>query len=133
MVATLFLRTRGRFYSLLVLRVGYSYDIHNKLTGLSQTVNGVEQISSYTYDDDNRVTSVTADGVTVEYTYDALGRVSQQVTKQGETTVLTESFTYTTVNGNTSAQIATYTTTTAIGTPLTNAIVSILNQALSSR
>jgi len=98
------------------LRVGYSYDIHNNLTGLTQTVNGVERISSYTYDDDNRVTSVTADGVTVEYTYDALGRVSQQVTKQGETTVLTESFTYTTVNGNTSAQIATYTTVTAAGT-----------------
>jgi len=52
----------------------------------------------------------------LEYTYDALGRVSQQVTKQGETTVLTESFTYTTVNGNTSAQIATYTTVTAAGT-----------------
>ena len=38
------------------------------------------------------------------------------MTKQAEITVLTESFTYTTANGNTSAQIATYTTVTAAGT-----------------
>ena len=97
------------------LKVGYTYDTQNNLTGLKQSINGTTHTAAYTYDDDNRITSVTADGVTVEYTYDAFGRVTQQVTKQGDTTVLTESFTYTTKDGKTSAQIASYTTVTAAG------------------
>ena len=95
------------------LNVGYTYDTHNNLTGLKQTVNGAAHTAVYTYDDDNRITSMTADGVTVEYTYDGFGRVIQQVTKKENATILTESFTYTTKDGKTSAQIATYTTATA--------------------
>ena len=54
----------------------------------------MEHTTAYTYDEDNRVTGVNTDGRTVTYTYDAYGRVSQQVTKDGSTTVLTEYFTY---------------------------------------
>ena len=97
------------------LKVGYAYDTENNLSGLNQTVNGTAHTATYTYDDDNRITSMTADGVTVEYTYDGFGRVTQQVTKKENATILTESFTYTTKDGKTSAQIATYTTATTAG------------------
>ena len=52
------------------------------------------------------MTSKTTDGITVEYTYDGLGRITQQVTKNGETIVKTETYTF---NPN-SAQVATYRT-----------------------
>ena len=96
-------------------KVGYTYDTQNNLTELEQTVNGTTHTAAYTYDDDNRITSMTADGVTVVYTYDDFGRVTQQVTKRDDTTILTESFTYTTKDGKTSAQIASYSTVTAAG------------------
>jgi len=91
--------------------VGYSYDQLNNLTALKETINGTERTNSYTYDDDNRVTSVTADGTTVDYTYDAWGRLSQKVTKQGETTIKSETFTYTPHNAATSGQVASHSVT----------------------
>ncbi len=93
--------------------VGYEYDQLNNLTSLVETINGTDYTTSYVYDDDNRVTSVTTNGTTVEYTYDAYGRISQQVTKRGDTTILTETNTYVGTNTTTSGQIATYKTETA--------------------
>jgi len=87
--------------------VGYEYDNINNLTTQVETINGVDRSTSYTYDDDNRVTSKQTGNTKVAYTYDGFGRISQQVTTSGSTTVLTETFTY---NGN-SSQIATYATT----------------------
>ena len=69
--------------------VGYEYDNINNLTTQVETINGVDRSTSYTYDDDNRVESVTTNGTNVEYTYDQYGRVTQQVTKQGDTVKLT--------------------------------------------
>ena len=86
--------------------VTYSYDTSNNLTTQTEIINGVTHTTSYTYDTDNRVTSKTTDGVTVEYTYDTLGRITQQVTKNGDTTVKTETYTFT----PNSTQVATYRT-----------------------
>ena len=93
--------------------VGYEYDQLNNLTSLVETINGTDYTTSYVYDDDNRVTSVTTNGTTVEYTYDTYGRISQQVTKRGDTTILTETYTYVGTDTTTSGQIATYKTETA--------------------
>lgn len=99
--------------------VEYHYNGENNLEKLIETINGTERTTAYAYDSENRVTSVTTDGVTVTYTYDDFGRVTEQVTKNGETVILTEAFGYATRAGKdengtavtlTSGQIATYTT-----------------------
>ena len=53
--------------------VGYNYDLLNNLTQMVETINGSTRTTSYTYDDDNRITSVTSGSSTREYTYDAYG------------------------------------------------------------
>ncbi len=99
--------------------VTYIYDEKNNLSSLTEVINGVKTVYSYAYDDDNRVTSVSVGNgtttiSTVSYTYDAFGRMSQQVTKHGDstsgTTVLTESATFNPGNteNSTSGQIASY-------------------------
>ena len=88
--------------------VGYVYDRENKLTSLTEKINGTAFTTSYTYDDDNRVSSITDRGITESYTYDAYGRVTQKVTKNGSATVLTETYTYRTVSGKPTGQIATH-------------------------
>ncbi|MGM9602723.1 MAG: RHS repeat-associated core domain-containing protein [Faecousia sp.] len=93
----------------------YEYDTVNNLTRLVETINGVAHTTSYAYDMDNRVTQITTDGITKTYTYDAYGRISQQVTTSGGAAVLTETYTYTTAsNGQLSAQVATYRTQSAL-------------------
>ena len=94
-------------------RVSYEYDAKNNLTQLAETTNGVTVTTAYTYDDDNRVKTVTTGNTTVEYTYDTYGRLNQKVTKNGSVTFKTESYTYTTTDSGISSQIATY--TTAVG------------------
>ena len=60
--------------------------------------------------DDNRVTSVATNGISESYTYDSYGRVTQKVTKNGSTTVLTETYTYkTNAAGKPTGQVATLT------------------------
>ena len=93
--------------------VGYEYDTKNNLTQLVENINGTEHTTSYTYDDDNRVETVTVDGSSVVYTYDTYGRVTQQVTKHGTSSLLTKDYTFkNTVSADgqqlTSAQIDTY-------------------------
>ena len=68
--------------------VGYEYDDINNLTALVETINGVERKTSYTYDGDNRPTSVTAGNSTLNYSYDNFGRVSSLTTKHGVLTSL---------------------------------------------
>ena len=100
------IRTRlGKVY-LSDRALEYPFDAKNNLTAMAETINGTRYTTSYTYDDDNRVTSKTTDGITVEYTYDALGRITKQVTKNGNATILTESYTYTA----NSSQVKSYTT-----------------------
>ena len=88
--------------------VGYEYDNINNLTALVETINGTEYRITYGYDDDNRVTSVANGSASEAYTYDAYSRVGTKVTKNGNTTVLTDTFTYRApTTTTTSGQIAT--------------------------
>ena len=60
---------------------------------------------------DNRLIAENADGITVTYTYDDLGRLTQKQTKNGDTVIKTDSYTFTasTVGTNgTSSQVASY-------------------------
>jgi RHS repeat-associated protein len=85
-----------------------------------ETINGTDHTTTYTYDKDNRVKTSTTDGVTIEYAYDDFGRIETQITKNGTTVILTESYTYKAPTGTTtSAQVATYTTATPNGYSVT--------------
>ncbi|MBO5868547.1 MAG: RHS repeat protein, partial [Oscillospiraceae bacterium] len=92
--------------------VGYEYDEKNTLSEQVEVINGTTHTTAYTYDDDNRIETLTVDGSTITYSYDDYGRLTKQETKKGETTVLTEEYTFTetTIDGVavTSSQIATY-------------------------
>ncbi len=93
--------------------VGYEYDQLNNLTKIVDTLNGTTRETEYTYDTDNRLTSVKTDNSSTSYTYDGLGRVSQEQTKDGEDVVLTDSYTFVPNGSNTSTQVATHTIDTA--------------------
>jgi RHS repeat-associated protein len=96
---------KGSSYSHIV---GYEYDEINNLTALVETINGTEHKTTYDYDDDNRVRSVANGSASEAYTYDAYSRVNKKVTKNGSTTVLTDTFTYRAPNSTTtSGQVAT--------------------------
>ena len=58
--------------------VGYEYDSLNNLTSLVEIINGVEHSTTYTYDDDNRVSEIDTDATTIIYTYDEYGRVTKK-------------------------------------------------------
>ena len=90
--------------------VSYEYDKNTNLTQQVEVTNGVTTTTAYTYDDDNRIKTVTTGDTVVTYTYDTYGRVSQKVTTTGTPAVpvKTEAFTYTSPAGSTSAQVATY-------------------------
>ena len=92
--------------------VGYGYDTVNNLTELRETINGVTFTTGYTYDNDNRVKTVTAGNTNCTYTYDAYSRITQRVTKQGTSTVLTQTLGYRNpTTTTTTAQVATLTNT----------------------
>ena len=86
--------------------VTYIYDAENNLSSMTEVINGVSK--TYTYNEDNRLTSMTVDGVTVEYTYDGFGRLSEQVTKQGNTEILTEQIGYQDTDTTASNQVVSY-------------------------
>ena len=91
--------------------VGYEYDEKNMLTSMVETINGKEKTTSYTYDDDDRITSVTDGTATKNYTYDAFGRLTSQTTKHGSSTVKTDTFGFMprSTTSQTSSQIQTHT------------------------
>ena len=90
--------------------VKYEYNEDNNLASLTEIINGVTKTYSYTYDDDNRITSETVDGITVEYTYDGFGRLETRIVKQGETVIQTSTPTYSAGNGDntTTGQVSSY-------------------------
>ena len=85
----------------------YSYDSSNRLTKISEVLNGDTRNSVYTYDDDNRITTYKKGNISQTYTYDGFGRNSKKVVKNGDSTLLTTTNTFRTVNGNATGQIAT--------------------------
>ena len=96
--------------------VQYTYDEKNNLSGLTESVGNSTQGYTYNYDPNNRITSVVVGDTTVTYHYDAFSRLTQKVTKQGETVVKTEVYTFadwTDSEGvaRTTSQIATYAVT----------------------
>jgi len=96
--------------------VVYAYNADNLIESITETVNGVSKTYTYTYNEYDRLVSETVDGTTVTYTYDDFGRLSNQVTKQGDTTVLSEPYMYVSpATGVTSTQVYRYRTTTATG------------------
>lgn len=100
--------------------VGYEYDTKNNLSKQVEEINGTKHTTTYDYDEDNRVETVTTDGITVAYFYDDYGRIDHLVTKNGSTEILTETYTYVSPTATTtSSQIATYKTTSPSGYSLT--------------
>ena len=88
--------------------VGYEYDAVNNLSQLVETINGDTSITSYDYDDDNRITSVNTNGISESSSYDSYGRVTTKVTRNGETLILTETYTYKeTADNKPTSQVAT--------------------------
>ena len=74
--------------------VGYEYDDINNLTALVETIGTVERKTSYTYDGDNRPTSVIAGNSTLNYDYDNFGRVSTLTTKHDGNAFATKTYSY---------------------------------------
>ena len=87
--------------------VQWGYDDENNLSSQTQTLNGNTYTSQYTYDKDNRLTKTTAGNVSAGYTYDAYGRMTGIVTKNGDSTVLNSTISYNSPsNTATSTQVA---------------------------
>ena len=81
--------------------VGYEYDSLNNLTALVELINGVARSTTYTYDEDNRVSEIDNDATTIKYTYDEYGRVVKK--EQG---IFSYVYTYATnANGAPTGQI----------------------------
>jgi RHS repeat-associated protein len=72
--------------------ITYGFDAKNRLSGVSEVLNGTTYTSSYTYNADNQPATVSADGKTHSYTYDLLGRLSG--TSLNTTTPYTTALTY---------------------------------------
>ncbi len=73
-----------------------------------ETINGTTITTTYAYDDDQRVSVISINGASLTNNYDGYGRLNSQVTKQGSTTVLTDSYTYRSPgSGLTSTQVET--------------------------
>ena len=74
--------------------VGYEYDTLNNLTTLVETIGNTVRSTTYTYDDDNRVATMTTGNAGRSYTYDLWGRVNQRVTSHSGSPLLTDTITY---------------------------------------
>ena len=79
--------------------VGYTYDSINNLTALVETIGTVERKTAYAYDEDNRPTSISTNGTSRSYTYDQLGRVSKDSTKQNDAEIFERVYAYRTPTG----------------------------------
>ena len=91
--------------------VTYTYDERNNLSKLVETINSTERVTDYAYDGENRIKTVTVNGITRTYTYDAYGRITRMEDKQGETSLQTVVYTYHDTAERASTQIATMRTT----------------------
>ena len=87
--------------------VQWGYDDENNLSSQTQTLNGNTYTTQYTYDKDNRLTKTTVGNISAGYTYDAYGRMTGIVTKNGDSTVLNSTISYNSPsNTATSTQVA---------------------------
>lgn len=90
----------------------YGYDVNNNVTQRFNTILGTVYKTYYTYDSENRIKLVDDGGVYKDYTYDSYGRASRQVSRFGNTAVLTNDFTYRSPSSTaTTGQIAGYSMT----------------------
>lgn len=90
--------------------VAYIYDEENNLSSMTEVINGVSKIYTYTYNGDNKLVSETVDGVTVEYEYDGFDRISSQTIKEDETVKQTKIYGYAdgSTENSTSTQVSSY-------------------------
>ena len=84
------------------------YDHNDNVTQLVETINGTATTTSYTYDADNRVSSLTSGGLTTTYTYDGYGRIASKATPVTGAVTATTSYTFRNPgDGLTSTQVET--------------------------
>ena len=71
-----------------VSTVRWKYDTKNNLTKTTEKFPGLRYVTDYEYDDDNRVTALTQNDVSVEYTYSSFNAISKILSKNGTDTVV---------------------------------------------
>ena len=71
----------------------YGFDSKNNLSALKETINGITRETNYSYDSDNRLDTLTAEGHTIDYTYDANGMRTKKVKTNASGTV-TDTYLY---------------------------------------
>ena len=89
--------------------VKYTYNEHNDLTELAETINGTEHTTFYTYDDDHRIDYIVNGSVEESTSYDAYGRLGRRDVYDVESWEITDGFT----------NVITYDYTYATGTETT--------------
>lgn len=92
----------------------YTYDDINNLDTIVDTINGINYTTAYDYDFDNRVKSVTNGSTSEHYEYDDFGRLEKRITKNEETELFTEVYTYRDVNGSPTEQVENLTITSSV-------------------
>ena len=86
--------------------VTYTYDSKNNLTSVYDSNRGT---TSYAYDEDNRIISVTESDSIKTYAYDAFGRLQTSYISHDGDSVLTQSYGYKTLSATTtSTQLSSY-------------------------
>ena len=77
-------------------QIAYAYDQKGRVTSETRTVNGVAYVTAYGYDASGRMNAMTyPSGRTVNYTFDALGRVNQVSTsKDSQSNVVVQNVQY---------------------------------------
>ena len=93
--------------------VSYAYDDRNLLTALKETIDGTTQTTTYTYDEDYRITSVTTGNNTWAHSYDASGRTSGIILRVAGSALLSRTYTYQTNGSSSSGLISTLAQTAA--------------------
>ena len=78
------------------MNLGYSYNADGQVTAVTDTVNGGQAVTSYTYDSLNRLASATTNNWTLSWTYDEFGnRLTQSGSAaSGQPTPPQPSFSY---------------------------------------
>ena len=91
--------------------VQWGYDDKNNLSSQTQILNGTTYTTNYSYDNDNRLTQATTGSKSANYTYDAYSRMTGITAKNGSSTVVSTSITYTNPSTtSTSTQVKTWVT-----------------------
>ena len=89
--------------------VEWSYDTKNNLASQSHTLNGTEYVTNYTYDADNQLTGTAQGNVVGAYTYDKFGRMTDIVSKNAGTPVVSTSIEFTDpTSSTTSSQVSSW-------------------------